>query len=272
MGASWIPAAIGLGGELLGDFMSSKGQAQTNAANAQMAREQMQFQERMSSTAVQRQVEDYKKAGLNPALAYNAGGSSTPGGAMATQQNALASFKGSAQGAAQTYSQLASTKASIEQQHAQTEQTKAQTTQLLLESQARLQELQARSALIGTNAKFAAEAYKPNMQNLWQRNVLADTDIKRQNMELQFRDATIDREKAIMWPLAQQAIEWQIKNAMVNARDTAAGARLKELQAPMASNMAEMAKTKWGKYAVPYMSSAKDAFSLTSALAKSLLP
>jgi hypothetical protein len=52
-----------------------------NSAEALKDRE---FQERMSSTAYQRAVEDMKKAGINPILAYANGGASTPGGAGAT--------------------------------------------------------------------------------------------------------------------------------------------------------------------------------------------
>lgn len=57
--------------------------AQNNAWSAEQAQKQMDFQERMSNTAHQREIADLKASGLNPVLSAKLGGASTPTGAMA---------------------------------------------------------------------------------------------------------------------------------------------------------------------------------------------
>lgn len=72
------------------------GGREANAANQQSAREQMQFQQDMSSTAYQRAMADMKKAGLNPILAYKQGPASSPTGQSYRAQNVLGATANSA--------------------------------------------------------------------------------------------------------------------------------------------------------------------------------
>ena len=82
-------AAIAGGSSLLGSYLGYKGVKDTNKANIASAREQMAFQERMSGTAYSRAMRDMRRAGLNPMLAYQQGGASSPGGAMPVLQNPM---------------------------------------------------------------------------------------------------------------------------------------------------------------------------------------
>ncbi len=97
-------AALG-GAAAYGQYLGNK---KANEMSRDMSREQMAFQERMSSSAHQRETVDLEKAGLNRILSLGGSGASSPGGAM---PNVRSMAEGASATAAQTARSIAEVRA-----------------------------------------------------------------------------------------------------------------------------------------------------------------
>jgi hypothetical protein len=95
----------------VGGLLSFGGQRRANQSNERIDRENRDFQERMSSTARQREVKDLKAAGLNPILAAGGSGASSPSGSTAVMQSETEGLANSAMNYLSNFEQIENLKA-----------------------------------------------------------------------------------------------------------------------------------------------------------------
>jgi hypothetical protein len=113
---------------MLGGLLAGAGAVMQGIASYKSAQKQMKFQRQMSDTAVQRQMADMRRAGINPILAARYGGASTPTGAAYSIPNigaaAVEGYKG-ASSAKQMQAQAKVSEAQVKQIEQQIKLTKA---------------------------------------------------------------------------------------------------------------------------------------------------
>jgi hypothetical protein len=246
-----LPLIGALGAAAIGGGLSFMGGQQANAANAREAEKNRQFQADMSNTSYQRATADMKAAGLNPALAYQQGGSSTPTGSTAQHQNTLAGAGGTAEGAAKTYNSIKQTSAQVAQARATEKLTSAQAAQLTIESAARLQEMEARARLLSSDANMAQTTFgersmTPRLQN---------REIEERTANVQQQTARSIRSDSV-WI---EQLRAELRNTLAHAGESEARTTLLNLEQPHAQAEAGVNRTWYGKNVRPILRDAATA-------------
>ena len=170
---------------LIGSGLSFLGGQAQNAASAQAASEQMDFQREMSDTSYQRQIKDLEAAGINPMLVTKLGGASTPPGAMPSFVNPglMAAQSFSAMQSSQAAKQQAETsermsESQIQQVNAATDKIREEIKNIPIEGQ-RLKEmvyLVARQTDYYQHLGYS-EAQRTDMVKATIQKLIAETDL-----------------------------------------------------------------------------------------------
>lgn len=232
---------ISAGASLISGMMGAEGAEDANAANAAQAQANRDFQERMSNTSYQRGVKDMQAAGLNPMLAYSQGGASTPTGGVG---NPMINRQGAGVDAAAKT--LTSTSAA-QQANATTkvlEQTanKTEAETLNIQEDTKLKAQQALTA--------ASQAYNLDAQGnaAYQMMTKMDAEITRMGIQNDLTREEIEK------------VRQEVKNAILqgeqikaNTANTKVDTVLRNLEIPLAKNLAEAEKTGWKRDVAPFL-------------------
>lgn len=199
MAFPWLAAATAAGAGAQA-FMNrnagrdaKRAQDAANLANKEMMWEQHNFEERMSSTAYQRAVQDMRMAGLNPmVMMQGAGGpSSTPSGSMAVAQSGAEQVLASGLEQARTVGNAVGRSLETLQRDAELKLRRAEEKLVTQQTASARWQAELNENLA---AKTREEAYRANMENELFRSSLPSAKAHAEiNKDLVVPDAVLER-------------------------------------------------------------------------------
>jgi hypothetical protein len=190
------------GASIVGGMLSNQGQSSANSMSNKMALRQMMFQRDMSSTAHRREVNDLRKAGLNPVLSGTGGaGASSPSGATSTYENEKGAGVSSALDALSKVSQAMLNKSTAEAAEAAAKLNSAKTATELQNPA----NVQASTGLLREQTTTAQQT---------QRNIAADTRLKEMGRYVQMSE--LDKNSAMADLLQKQGVTQDVQTKLLS--------------------------------------------------------
>lgn len=238
-----IPAIIGAAGisalgSLVGGLFSSD-------ANEEAAQKQMEFQMMMANSVHQREVDDLRKAGLNPMLTGKYGGSPAPAGAMHSTPDIVTPAVNSALAASQSKAQIELLEAQADKARAEAAHTAQQT----LTEVHRPGQVEAETDI--TRKRTPGAHYESELKSSELRRELLMSNLfdvaKSSRLGREFNTNMMIRDPRILhYLLDEPTVRSELRLRSIVSR-------LHELEENRARNLSEAEKTWWKRDVAPFL-------------------